>query len=336
MPEAPPIGALVEDISTEFDVVPSEPEVFAKERVPKKPSKPKLKLRVGRILVTLLVLAGLALGGWQAAEFLLAPVTVPVADMIGMELADARREARANELEVEVERVLDLKAPAGEVVAQSPDGGELEEGATLSLVVSDGQPRIRVPSMKGEPASLARARITASGFEIGRVVRRYSSPVPRGDVVRQLPGKGKHDWGSKVHLVVSKGPPPVDIPQLEGELGVFAVKRLERAGLRVEQIDVYSETVDAGLVISTKPAGGKTVKKGSRIEVVVSLGPEFEKVTLPDLRGERVDSAVAELSSLGLQADVVGSCKKSKRVVESDPVGGTTVTENDVITLFTC
>ena len=139
-----------------------------------------------------------------------------------------------------------------------------------------------------------------------------------------------------MHLVISKGPPPVKIPKIEGTLAVFAIRKLEKSGLKVKRVDVYSESVAAGLVVGTKPVAGKMLKQGSSIEVVVSLGPEFEKVTLPDLRNKRVDAAVGELASLGLNADVVESCKKAKRVVDTEPVGGTTVTENDVITLLVC
>ena len=338
LPEAPPIVALVEDISSEFELVPDDRGPFTKERPVSRGAtpKPKLKLRFGRILVTMLLLAGLAFGGWQAWEFFLAPVTVEVPDTVGLLLSEARDEAAADDLEVSVERVLDLEAPKWTVVGQSPDNGEIAEGETLALIVSDGQPTIRVPSVERRPAPVARARLRASGFEIGRVSSRHSMRVNRGDVLKQLPAKGQHDWGSKVVLVISKGPPPVEVPKLGGTLGVFAVNKLQKAGLKVRRVDVYSDTVDAGLVISTQPAAGKILKKGSAIKVVVSLGPEFEEVTVPDVRGQSVDSAVSDLAALGLQADVIDSCKKSKKVLETDPVAGTTVTENDAVTLFTC
>ena len=336
LPEAPSIETLVEDISTEFEVVPSDAGPFVKERNPTGHGEPKLRLRFGRILVAMLVIAALVFGGFSAAEFLLAPVTIGVPDTVGLELSDARAEAADEGFGLQVDRVLDLEEPEGVVVGQTPAQGELEEGGTLQLMVSDGQPSIRVPSIEGTSAPLARARVRASGFEIGQVLTRHSSAVRRGDVLKQLPDKGQHDWGSKVHLVISKGPPPVEVPKLEKTLAVFAVKKLKKAGLDVKQTHVYSESVEAGLVISTKPAAGKTLKKGSKIEVVVSLGPELQRVTLPDLRNERVNAAVGELAGLGLQADVVESCKKAKRVVDTEPIAGTTVTENDVITLLVC
>ncbi|MDQ4143398.1 MAG: PASTA domain-containing protein, partial [Actinomycetota bacterium] len=335
LPEAPPVESLVEDISTEFEVVPG-PGTFVKEQPSGRHSKPRLRLRLGRIFVTLLVLTGLVLGGVAGANFLLAPVMVEVPKTVGMELPEARAEVRGDGLGLEVERVLDIEEPKGVVLKQTPATGELEEGDALEVLVSAGPPKLRIPTVEGESATLARARIRASKFEVGRVLRRYSSIVDRGDILKQLPDKGKHEWGSKVHLVISKGPPPVELPKVEGTPVGSAMKRLRRAGLRPHRVDVYSDTLDAGLVISTRPRAGRTVKKGSSVEVVASIGPEFEEVTVPDVRNQRVDDAVAELAALGLQSQAVGSCKRSKRVVDTDPAAGAVLRENETVTLLVC
>ena len=75
--------------------------------------------------------------------------------------------------------------------------------------------------------------------------------------------------------------------------------------------------------------------EGSDITMAISLGPEFKALKMPDVRGMSVDGATAELESMGLQVGVRKSCPGST-VQETDPVAGTEIFENDLVTLFVC
>jgi len=72
------------------------------------------------------------------------------------------------------------------------------------------------------------------------------------------------------------------------------------------------------------------------VNVNVSIGPEFEKLRLPDVRGKPLEEARGQLESLGLRVRVVQSCDGGSVVNETDPISGTFVRENDLIALFVC
>ncbi|WP_026876983.1 Stk1 family PASTA domain-containing Ser/Thr kinase [Jiangella gansuensis] len=64
----------------------------------------------------------------------------------------------------------------------------------------------------------------------------------------------------------------------------------EEAGLTVvADGEAYSETVEAGLILSTDPAPGEQILRGGEISYVLSLGPERYEV--PELVGLTVDAA---------------------------------------------
>lgn len=78
-----------------------------------------------------------------------------------------------------------------------------------------------------------------------------------------------------------------------------AVAKLEAAGLEAEVGDpAYSETVPAGIVISSDPRAGSQVLGGDTITLTVSQGKE--RYTLPDLTGMTDQQARRKIRSLSL------------------------------------
>ena len=97
-------------------------------------------------------------------------------------------------------------SPAGQVISQSPDAGtELEPGATVSVVVSEGETRVRVPNVIGK---LRREAVeTMRGSGLGPFVEEEETEVPSqvGRVIDQFPPPGKEvEEGAEVTLVVGK------------------------------------------------------------------------------------------------------------------------------------
>ena len=72
-----------------------------------------------------------------------------------------------------------------------------------------------------------------------------------------------------------------------------AAAAAQRADLDVDFSDGYSETVPVGEVVSTEPAAGARLRKGSRVAAVVSRGPE--RFAMPTVVGLTQDAASAVL-----------------------------------------
>lgn len=108
-----------------------------------------------------------------------------------------------------------------------------------------------------------------------------------------------------------------------------AVEKLEGAGLEVEVGDpAYSETVPAGVVISTDPGAGSQVLDGDTVTLTVSKGQE--RYTLPELAGMTADQAEAEIArlnlTLGTAAERFSETVAAGVVISSSPETGAVLT----------
>ncbi|HEX7089622.1 MAG TPA: PASTA domain-containing protein [Longimicrobiales bacterium] len=133
---------------------------------------------------------------------------IPVPGLAGRRLEEAERQLRERGLEVgDVLELPHPDRPAGVVVAQSPlPGQQLRAGARVSLGVSSGPPRARVPDVTGLTAERAAKLAGMAGFEVSR--REEESEAPAGTVIRVEPAPGtEHVVPAPLVLVVSSGPP---------------------------------------------------------------------------------------------------------------------------------
>jgi beta-lactam-binding protein with PASTA domain len=107
---------------------------------------------------------------------------------------------------------------------------------------------------------------------------------------------GAAAWGAWTYVI----PHSVDVPQVVGLSASEAQTRLEDAGLTVKlaQGD-YSTRVADGVVLRVQPAEGVSVKTGSRVTLVVSLGPP--PVPVPNLIGMSLDQVQVALRTAKLE-----------------------------------
>jgi eukaryotic-like serine/threonine-protein kinase len=99
--------------------------------------------------------------------------------------------------------------------------------------------------------------------------------------------------------------------------------------------EAFSETIQPGFVLDQTPAPTERIRKGGRIELVLSRGPE--RYDVPDLAGMTLEEATAELTALNL---VVGEVARQHDddaavdvVLSSDPAEGTQVRRDTPVKL---
>lgn len=165
-------------------------------------------------------------------------------------------------------------------------------------------PVTAVPAVTESPRDQAVAALREAGFtpEVAEGGEHHLE-IPRNHVVRQSPD-GSARRGDPVRLVLSLGPPQVEVPGTGGMEEAEAVEALEQAHLRPEVRRVFHERVEAGLVIRSEPEPGATVRATSTVSVVVSRGRE--PIEVPDLRGRPRGEAQQTLSQAGLEVSVTG------------------------------
>ena len=139
--------------------------------------------------------------------------------------------------------------------------------------------------------------------------------------------------GSAIGLIASAGPKPRTVPDLAGKTVVDATAQLDSLGLKVNRSDEYSDSVAENLVISTTPAAGQSVNKGSAVAVVVSKGKK--PVTIPaSIVGKSVADASAILTNAGLTVSGVTG-NPTRTVTGATPAVGTQVKSGSAVSLVT-
>ena len=193
---------------------------------------------------------------------------------------------------------------------------------------------VEVPDVVGQPLAEAQQTVEDAGFDT-EVRRRADPDAPAGEVFDQDPAGGEEaDEGETVTLFVSTGPGQTQVPEVEGLSEVDAKQELRAADLTVGRVRKEASTdVDEGLVISSDPAEGTTVDKGSEVDLVVSSGAAT--VTVPGVIGMSEEDAIATLEAEGLGADSIDapSDEEAGTVIAQDPGEGSEAAEGDVVTI---
>ncbi|HVM35585.1 MAG TPA: Stk1 family PASTA domain-containing Ser/Thr kinase [Actinomycetota bacterium] len=193
---------------------------------------------------------------------------------------------------------------------------------------------IRVPNVVGMTEDEARERIEAAN--LNDAVERRPSRRPVGEVIGQDPEAGETlSEGETVTITVSSGPRETTVPNVVGEDEDTARQILDEARLRVGEVTEEPSTeVEVGLVISQDPDEGERVTVRSRVDLVVSSGPEA--VLVPAVVNLQEEQAVANIEAVGLVAQVERepSDAPEGQVVAQDPEGGTEATPGDVVVIL--
>ncbi len=161
---------------------------------------------------------------------------------------------------------------------------------------------IEVPDLVGLSFDQAVSRLDSVGLEGRKGDIRPDKEHPEGIVIVQNPVFGHQvKKGRRVYLTLSGGEELVSIPSVRGRTLRDATFLLERTGLRIGQIthepsDEYPENT----IVAQGKAPGTEARKGSLIDVTVSLGPIALSVVVPELIGRPLSDARRVLDSAGI------------------------------------
>ncbi len=135
--------------------------------------------------------------------------------------------------------------------------------------------------------------------------------------------------------VLGTAPEQVKVPAL-GRLTVSEASEVVlRSGLTLRVAGrEFSGDVQEDRIIRSRPYGGKRVKRGRAVEVIVSLGPRT--VSLPKVVGMSLEAAEDRLGQVGLRVSEVrraASAAPRDQVLEQHPAAGETVGRRDGVVL---
>lgn len=105
--------------------------------------------------------------------------------------------------------------------------------------------------------------------------------------------------GTAVKLTVSGGSQGLPVPDVTGKMQAEAVALLQEQGFGVSTEEGFSDTVAKGSVISQSPEAGGKAPAGSSVTIVISQGPQDNKVPVPDVIGMDEETATVMLIEAG-------------------------------------
>jgi beta-lactam-binding protein with PASTA domain len=308
--------------------------------------------------------AGTQLGEGQTVTISISSGRLAVPDVTSLPLKQAQQRLVDAGFQSEVKRVASSR-PKDVVIEQSPVGGVTAvRGTPVTLSVSSGAKPVVVPTVVGQTQGAAVNALTAVGLK--PVLHNVSSAKPSGTVVAQKPAAGKEvDKGAKIDLNVSTGTGPstttvatttttattatttaattttaasVRAPGVVGLFQTPGLRRLNVLGLR--PIVVYKRSSQAAnRVLSQSPAAGSTLRRGSRVRVVVSAGPNPQPAaTVPNVAGQDQATAANNLRAAGFRVLVLNRPTKDQSkdglVIDEQPRAGSSIPEGSQVTIF--
>jgi serine/threonine-protein kinase len=158
----------------------------------------------------------------------------------------------------DIKERFDSTMATGLVVASEPASGEvLKPGTPVTLIVSKGPKPVVIPDVSGRTFDEVKAELTDLGLVVEKT-KDYSRDVFEGLVISSDPPAGNEvPFGGTVTVLVSQGPPLVEVPYLIDMQREEAVAALEGLGLVPDVQEglvtplnrVYNQTPDAGTLV---------------------------------------------------------------------------------------
>ncbi len=138
--------------------------------------------------------------------------------------------------------------------------------------------------------------------------------------------------GIAIYVVAGAG--SIVVPYVTGLPRVVAEESLAASGLKgIVSGTRVSPDVPEGQVLAQDPPAGSALQRGSVVSLVLSVGPQ--SVTVPDLAGERLETATSRLEQLGLVVTIETKSADTTEsiVLEVSPPPGTMVNAGDQVRL---
>ena len=210
-------------------------------------------------------------------------------------------------------------------------------GFAINRMLNNGEnDEIEIPNLVGKDFEEAQKECQEKGLELRQRSSDYNTDYEEGQIITQDPQAGTMTKEKVVYADVSKGTRMVKVTNIEGKDIKVAKYELENTlGFVVEQENVISETVAAGIVISQEY---KDVERpyGSVIKVQVSSGDGKAQVVVQNVVGKSEEEARSILEGLKLNVEVqydVDNEKLNGTVLAQSYPTNSVLKEGDLITI---
>ena len=227
---------------------------------------------------------------------------------------------------------------------------------TMAILKAQRGKEAFIPNLTGEFGEKRKTKQEAEeelkklGFEFEET-EEFSDDIEKDLVLKQDPKyqpNYKIKTNTKIKIAISKGTEMVKVPdeikdKSQAELKKKTVDEiksiLDKAGLKYEEVEEFSESIEAGKLIDLKLPGVKDgeIAKKEKIQIIKSKGSSRKEVTVPDLNGKSKEEARKELEKLGLsvkEESATVDYLSNGVITATEPTAGTKMREKDTIIMF--
>ncbi|MDL9936643.1 Stk1 family PASTA domain-containing Ser/Thr kinase [Gordonia sp. ABSL1-1] len=295
-------------------------------------------LIVGALAAVLLLVVALVLfwAPWSSEDA--RQVAVPT--VTGQSEQDAQSALEKAGFSVKVIAEPSLTVEQGRATHTTPGGDNVTaaDGSEITLYVSSGPPKVKIPDIRGKTEAEAVAELDRLGFTNHKVTQVDSTTELKDRVVETAPMIGvEAPVNGVVEIRIGSGPRLVTIPNLVGLTEDQARVQLDQIKLKVSTTAVDSD-LPAGQVVRSTPTDGAQAEEGSTVELAISRGNMF---VMPNLRGLTPAQAATELESAGWQRSTLTRTTRNVglgspddgKVIGQQPSAGSKVRKNGSITI---
>ena len=201
-------------------------------------------------------------------------------------------------------------------------------------------PNVEVPNVVNQELTSAEKTVEEKGLKLEVYYKTYSSEVPKDHIISQSPKSGEVVKKKRViSVVVSKGSELSVVPDFKNMALRQAKVELDKKDLLLGTVKKeYSSQIAEGKIISQTPLADKKVDAKTKVDLVVSQGPEPQKLKVPNLVGLKKEEAVEKLRANNLIVGQITNRKSlnyfSGRIIAQQPASGAEVTEGSTIQLI--
>lgn len=238
------------------------------------------------IFIGLILLFALSLGGTLAFLNLTNPPEVELPNLVGMSKEEAQKEAENLKLKFEIKtEEFNKEVPEGFIISQDPKYIEkynVKEGSIITVVVSKGQEKTKVPNVKGKSQEEALQLLEEANLK-AEIIEETSKTVKEGYVISQETEPDKEAFAGdtiKIHISKGTGIKQVNVVSVTGQNEATAKTTLTGLGLKVNVAYEEDTSKADGIVLKQSLEGGKTVDEGTTITITVNKVTKANEITV--------------------------------------------------------
>lgn len=304
------------DISDELHEVEIDPEYQKKQR--------NKKIIIGTSIIGVLLIG-------YFAYYKMTHVKMP--NFNEKSIADARKWANENQMEIDIKPKYSLKVPTSDIIKQANTPGKnVKKGSMLTFTVSDGpnpEEKIKLPDFKKMSQGETEQFIEKNKADNLSIIPEYNDKIDKGKYIRiEFNDKEvtaetyrRRDMGnvyySKGKEVFEKN---ISIPNFSGKTKADVEEWAGKNNISMTYNEVDSNKVEEGKVVSQSLPKDKKIAKKDKMSVEISAGKAVVVPNFGDYSAENANSA-AEGLEVSVQQVFSDSMAFGQLVSQSIPAG---------------